>query len=218
MTSLRQIPRTTRIVTAPALEPVSLAQARAWCRIDADVTGEDWVLALLIAAARERAEQITGRALVERDVELVMDDLPDDDAPIELPFSPVQYVNYVRYTDVAGAAQELSGSPTPWILAGGDTAPARLTPLYGQPWPVTRATVGNVSIGYRAGYAPVGSPRDEAAYQYGMPKLIINWLAARIATFYENREQVIVGGQVQDMPRDFVDGLLDGLILNRRFA
>jgi len=216
VTVFREIPRSVRVVTGPLYEPVSRDLAKVWCRVDDDDTSQDAIVDLLLTAARERAEDITGRAFVERDLELLMDDLPDDQI-IVLPYPPVQSVSYVRYVDTGGAEQELSGSPTPWILDTG-SEPARLSPLQAASWPSTQGTISNVRIGFRCGHAPSGSPVDESAYQLNIAGRLKNWLAVRVSTFYEMRESIVVGGQVTEVPRDYVDGLLDGLIVHNRFA
>ena len=77
--------RYVRMVTAPAVEPVTIDEARLWCRIDADDATQDAMLQLLIIAMREHAEAITGRAFASRTLEFVMDAFPPDDEPIELP-------------------------------------------------------------------------------------------------------------------------------------
>jgi len=53
---------TSTLIAGPGEEPVSLAEAKAWCRIDG--TDEDALVAALIAAARLQVESLTGRALV----------------------------------------------------------------------------------------------------------------------------------------------------------
>jgi uncharacterized phiE125 gp8 family phage protein len=53
-------------LVAPAIEPVTLAEARAFLRIGTD--GDDGVLTRLLIAAREALEARTGRALVTRTV------------------------------------------------------------------------------------------------------------------------------------------------------
>ena len=47
------------LITPAAAEPITLAEARAQCRIDG--TDEDALLTIAIAAARSRAEHETGR-------------------------------------------------------------------------------------------------------------------------------------------------------------
>lgn len=53
---------TSTLIAPPGEEPVTLAEAKAWCRIDAG--DEDALVAALIAAARLMVESLTGRALV----------------------------------------------------------------------------------------------------------------------------------------------------------
>lgn len=204
-----------RVITAPACEPVSRAEAETWSRVAAD---EDAALVnMLIQAARERAEEITGRAFVRRELEVVYDAFPEAAAPIELPGAPLISVQYIRYIDTAGAEQTLEGSPESWILDV-VTQPGRIQPLIGSDWPATQAgRIGAVKIGFTCGYSFTGSPSDDAQ-RAAIPAAARNWMFARIASFYENRESLVVRGEFHQPPRDFVDGLLDGLIVRKRFA
>jgi uncharacterized phiE125 gp8 family phage protein len=62
---------TSYLLAGPGEEPVTLAEAKAWCRIDAG--DEDALVEALIAAARLHVESATGRALVEQSWRLVLD-------------------------------------------------------------------------------------------------------------------------------------------------
>ena len=53
---------TSTLIAGPGEEPVTLAEAKAWCRIDG--ADDDALLAALIAAARLQVESLTGRALM----------------------------------------------------------------------------------------------------------------------------------------------------------
>jgi len=206
-----------RVLTAPEIEPVSLEQARLWCKIDTDNTEDDPLLTILIQAARERAEELTGRAFVQRQLEAVYDRFPDSGKPIELPGAPLVSVEYVTYADTSGAWQTLSGSPDQWVL---DTtrAPGRIQPPVGEDWPSAESGhVGAVKIGFTCGYAYSGSPSNDAQRD-ALPATLKTWMQLRLASFYENRESLVVGQAFQQPPRDFVDGLLDGLIVRKRFA
>lgn len=123
----------------------------------------------------------------------------------------------MRYLDSAGAWQTLTGSPSEWHedLLG---EPGRIQPLDAQDWPGTYEVSAAVRIGYTCGYASVGSPDDDDAKRAGVPGLAKNWMQVRIASFFEHRETIITGTFVQTPPRDFIDGLLDGLIVRKRFA
>ncbi|KAB1076936.1 head-tail connector protein [Methylobacterium soli] len=75
-------------VEAPSVEPVTLAEMRAYLRLDPDDGGaEDGLIAALIAAARVALEQETRRILVPGRFRLSLADWPPGDLP--LPLSPV---------------------------------------------------------------------------------------------------------------------------------
>lgn len=199
------IRRSVRVVTPPAFEPVTLAEAKLWLRIDDDDTDEDATVLMIITAIGEYAEELTGRAFVARTLELRLDGFPEGE--IELPFAPLRSVSSIDYLDADGVLQSLDVSPTGWQE---DTAsqPGRVAPLVNTDWPATSDEMGSVRITYNAGYA---SPN-------AIPRLARLWMQARISTLFEQREQLVVGGQVSDIPRDFVDGLLDGLRVRKFFA
>ncbi len=60
---------TSYLIAGPGEEPVTLAEAKAWCRIDA--ADEDSLVSALIAAARLHVEALTGRALITQTWRLV---------------------------------------------------------------------------------------------------------------------------------------------------
>lgn len=195
-----------RVLTPPSIEPVTLSEARLWCRIDDDDTTQDAMLLILIGAMREYAEEITGRAIAARQLEVVLDRLPDGSTPIELPSPPLQSVSYIRYLDTGGVEQEMSGSPTQWIIDNA-SLPGRISPLFGANWPGTNDGIGNVRIGFTCGYPNVTA----------MPKKLRLWMQTRIATLNEHREQIDMSNLAK-LPYDFVDGLLDGLRVLKMFA
>ncbi len=77
--------------TPPAEEPVTLAQAKAWLKVETD--DEDALIAALIPAARARAEWHTGRAFVTQHWTLWLDGLGD--GYIEIPLAPLVSVESV---------------------------------------------------------------------------------------------------------------------------
>ncbi len=77
------------LVTPPAIEPVSLAEAKAHLRIThAD---EDALISTLIVSARRIVEARTGLLLIEQEWTCYLDDWPDDGV-IAIPLSPVSAV------------------------------------------------------------------------------------------------------------------------------
>jgi len=198
--------RYVRTVTGPTVEPVTVQEARLWCRIADDDTTQDAMLQLLIIAMREKAEELTGRAFPLRTLELIMDAFPADDDPIELPYPPLSSVNYVTYVNVDGVDQTMGGSPDAFLVDTG-SYPGRLMPLFAGTWPSIRDQIGGVRIGYVAGYATTNL----------IPKSVRVWMQARISTLFENREHLVMNNTVE-IPHDFADGLLDGLRVRTGFA
>jgi uncharacterized phiE125 gp8 family phage protein len=200
---------TLRVIAAPPVEPVTLAEARLWCRIEADVTADDDVLEGLIQAMREYAENLTGRAYIQRVLEWSEMCFPAHE--IRLPRPPLAAVYSIRYVDFGGV--ETLVAPADYIV---DTAaePGRVVPAYLKTWQPARWQPNAVRVRYAAGYAtPDGSPTDYAGTE--LPAALKTWMKARLATLYEQREQLVVGTSVTGIPRDFADGLLDALVIGR---
>lgn len=196
-----------RVITAPAAYPVTLAEARAWCRMDSNDTSQDAILTMLIASMVEQAEHLTGRAFVERTLEYSADFFSYE---IELPYPPLIEVLSVDYTDSGGVSQTVSPSQYQVDIYGG-----LLRPNQSSYWPAVGRYYNPARVRYRAGYAYPGSPTDLTDNSY-LPPQLRTWMAARICTLYDNRDQFVEGHIVQDIPRDFADGLLDSLVVGSR--
>lgn len=178
-----------KLITAPASEPVTLAEAKLHLRVE--TADEDALITALIAAARADAEHLTGRALISQTLELALDGFSPE---IRLQKPPVASVESVKYIDSAGLLQTL---PQWAYVLDSHSEPARLVPAYGLCWPTARNEVNAVLIRYVAGYA------DAAA----VPQIIKSWMLLRIGTLYAHREEVVAGVAVATLP--FVDRLLD---------
>lgn len=179
-----------RLVTAPTDEPVTLAEVKAHCVIGHDE--DDLLLAIMISAAREHGESITGRSWVPKTLEVVLDSFPS--GHIDLPCSPITAVASVKYIDVDGVEQTLDASE---YTVDSESLVGRI--VVSDEWPDTRDTVNAVRVRYTAGWATV-------------PSAIKQWLLIRVATLYEHRESLAMISNnrlVLPMDRSFVDGLLD---------
>jgi uncharacterized phiE125 gp8 family phage protein len=139
----------TTLLSGPAVEPVSLAHAKSWLRIDG--ADEDDLLISLILSARLTLEAHTRRRFLTQSWRMFLDDWPKSGsaaiAPVAIPSAPFQAVSAIRVYDDANAAN---------ILASGSySAPAandlaRVTFLTTPPSPV-RSTDG-IEIDIVAGY------------------------------------------------------------------
>lgn len=93
-----------KLVTAPIEKPVSLAEAKAYLRVDG--TSEDALIDSLIGAATSMVEKATGRLLITQTWDLWLDHFPrarkrkDDwfDGVMELPVSSL--MTSVRYIEI----------------------------------------------------------------------------------------------------------------------
>ena len=154
----------------PAMEPVTLAEARQFLRLDQ--TEEDDLLATLITAARLMIEAAAGRCLIEQRWRILRDRWPGD-GTIRLPLSPVMRIEAARVYDLLGAAQPVAetalaldtGIDPPRIRIAGDV------PEIGR----SRAAIEiDLVAGYGATSAAVPAPLRQAVL-----RLAARWFEER---------------------------------------
>lgn len=182
-----------KLITAPAAEPILLATAKAHLRVDH--ANDDTLIDALITAARQAAEDRTGRAIITQTWELVLDAFPANEIQIAKP--PVTGITSVKYIDTAGAEQTLG---TDQYLLDADAFPGWLLLAYGASWPDTQDAANAVRIRFTCGYG---------ASESAVPAALRQWMLIAIATMYAQREATSVGLSVAEVPRNFIDGLLD---------
>lgn len=172
--------------TAPTVEPVTVAELKLHSRIGIDT--DDSMIALYITAARQQAEQLTGRSLAPRTMIRYYDEFPDS---IEIPKGPITSVDWVKYVNMAGTLTTLSGSA--YTLDSSQLS-AWVIPSYGYTWPATLTTTNAVAIQYQCGYTASTIPASIKA-----------WILLKAGTLYENRE---ADSDKPVLPNPFADSLL----------
>lgn len=177
--------------TAPAEEPISLAEARAHLRVDHN--NDDLLISGLIRAAREAAESLTGRALVTQQWRYTASAWTDQ---ITLSPAPLVSVEEFTYLDADGTRQTLESSSYQVIT---DTLQGSVCPAYSASWPSARAEPGSICVKYTAGYGNASA----------VPQSIKVWMLLVIGTWYGQREGIVTGTIVSEIPRGFWEGLLD---------
>lgn len=175
-----------KVVIQPAVEPVTLAEAKAHLRVDG--SDEDGLIESLIVAAREACEHETDRAIPQQTLELLIDAFPVDG--IKLPRPPLVSVVSVKYIDVDGILQTVDSSD--YYLDDGQE-PAWVLPAYGFDWPSTRDEANAVRVQFEAGYVTC-------------PEALRQWILLRIGTLYATRE---ADSDRPAQPSQFVDRLID---------
>lgn len=162
-------------VTPPAIEPLSLADAKLQLRVEH--SSEDGLIQRLIASARRMAEAELRRPLVSQVWQQVLDRFPAD-RTLDLEFPVVSTVASVTYTDPAGITQILPSSV--YVLDSiGLNRPGRLVLKPGQTWPATQdESVSTVRVEFTAGWPNAESVPDD----------LKTWLLLQVGHLYKNRE------------------------------
>ncbi len=182
------------LVTAPAVEPLTLDDAKAQCRVETD--DENGLLVTLIEASRQAAEAFTKRALIAQTWDLKLCGFFEgdyyQDGALWLPFPPVSAVSAITYRDTAGSTQTWSSSDYETDLPSGPTARrARIAPVFGESWPSTYDALNAVTVRFVCGYGTTAESVP-AGIRQGMQLLVAHW--------YARREPVQVGSIVNEIP------------------
>lgn len=157
-------------LTPPALQPVSLDEARAFLRLDQ--THEDELLTTLITAARLMIEAASGRMLIEQGWRIVLDAWPRDGV-IRLPLSPVASIEGARVYDGNGVAQTVAAG----ALHLDATAEPPLIRL-AAPVPQVGRRLAAIEIDVVAGYG--AEPEDvPALLRHAVLQLAARWFEQR---------------------------------------
>ena len=210
-----------RVITPPAAEPVTLAEAKAYARVD--ISADDSLISAMIVAAREAGERETRRAFMPQTLELTLDAFPRRYCPgrplssayradgygryvprfdkVELPRPPLAAVTSVSYLDPTTGVLTVLNSSTYVLVQESDDVPVFLVPVFGTDWPAVQLMPAAVRIRYTAGWPDAAS----------VPEEIKAWIKTKVSTFYENREEFIadVRAAALEYPNRFVDRLLD---------
>lgn len=167
-------------------EPVSLADARLHLRIAAEEGAEDFedtLVESLIRAARQAAEQFTGRLFAGGLYEMRVDAFA---SCMPIPVAPVGEIVSVEYVDEAGALQALGAGQ--YALHAHPDHPALLL-VPGAALPALHWAPGSVRVKFAGGYGE-GSPA---------PAPVVAAIKLTIGHLYANREAVVVGVSVADL-------------------
>lgn len=181
------------LITAPATEPVTRDEAKLASTAEGSAH-DDHFDDVWVPAAREQAEHRLGRALITQTWELTLDEFPS--VAIILPRPPLQSVTSIKYLDPDGQQQTLDALDYQVVTK---SIRGYVQPAYGKQWPAIRRGPGSVQVTYVAGY---GSAAD-------VPSSIKQWILMAVATWYQQREGMVVGNVVNALPRDFMSALLD---------
>lgn len=196
---------TLTVVTPPATEPVTAADAQEHL----DITGEATLLNALITAAREAAESYTRRAFITQTLRLNLDGFPskslgwwdgvrdgaigtEQSRVLELPRPPLQSVSSVTYFDTSDASQTFASSNYVVIT---DCEPGVVQLKTTQAWPVDLRSRNAVKIDFIAGY---GAATD-------VPMAIKRAILLEVASYYTRRNPNIAAESIDNAAVTYVN-------------
>lgn len=171
--------RSLRRVSRPAVEPVSLTEAKAHCHVDSDA--EDAYLMSLIAVAREYVEETLDKTLLDTVWEAKYDQFPIWE--IVLPRPPMKpSAVTVTYRGLEGATHSFSD-----FQVDANGVPGRIYPLYEGTWPAVRGDENSVTVQWTAGYGTSG---------VSVPPTDKHMILLAVGQWYANREPVAQGSMM----------------------
>ena len=163
------------LLTAPAVEPLSLAEAKAFLRVE--TSDDDDVISALIAGSRIHVEAQMRRALITQSWRLAIDAWPDDGRLTVLP-APLQALSAARVYDFDNVAHAVDTAA--FVLDKGASA------LIFAPWalPAPGRVAAGIELDVTVGYGDAAVDVPEALRQ-AIRLLVAHW--------YENRGLTAAG-------------------------
>ena len=171
--------------TGPAVEPVTLAEAKTHLRVDS--TASDTEIAAMITAAREWCEQYLDRTLVHTQWVMRFDRFPTDGTEdIELPRPPMAMAGTATAVTLAYTLEDATTASYGTASYRVDRAatPGAVKTNYAGTWPPHLQDDNSISVTWWGGYGPSGASVP-AAIRHAMLMLIAHW--------YDNRGAVLIG-------------------------
>jgi uncharacterized phiE125 gp8 family phage protein len=172
------------LTSGPAIEPVTLPEAKAHLKIDGD--DEDTLVSSLIITSRLHVEAALGLALITQSWSYFLDSWPG--AVVALPLRPVQSVSAVRLYAADETVETLPGDS---YLLDGASCPPRLVRNASLPWPKPGRAANGIEIAFTAGYGNVAVL---------VPAPVRQAILLLVAHWYEHREPVALGQPSAPIP------------------
>ncbi|MFZ1991864.1 MAG: hypothetical protein WAW96_19075 [Alphaproteobacteria bacterium] len=169
-------------IEPPALEPVSLDEAKLYLRVD--TSAEDDAITLLIAASRGLFERETGLILLRQSWQLTLDKWPvrgaDSHRRVYLPLRPVLSVASA-VVSVGGVAVNI---PDTDYHLDAEASPPRLIEQVAGLWPKPDVPAAGITVDFDAGFG-------DAADAVPAPLRLV--VLKLVAEAYENRGVIEAG-------------------------
>ena len=162
---------TTKIITEPAVEPVTLEQVKNHSRIT-HIEDDSWLLMAMVVA-RQYVEKTCELSLITQTRRTTFDGFRKP--WLTLAYGPTISISEIKYYDQTNTLQTLTN-----YQAALESNPCLIVPAAGQPWPQTMPNkIDAVKVTYVAGY---GDPENvPAALKQAILLLVDHWYSNRSA-------------------------------------
>ena len=167
--------RSLTTTTPPAVEPVTLAEAKAHCRVDTST--DDAYISSLITAAREWCESYCDETFVHTQYRMTLDAFPHE---IELPRPPMASSGTVTAVTVTYTLENQSTATlaTNQYRVDRDSTPGVIRTLYNSSWPSHLLDYNAVTVSWWGGMGASGS---------SVPQRVRNAILWLVGMWYERR-------------------------------
>lgn len=169
--------------TGPATTAISLAEAKAFLRVDSDYDDDDSYITSLIGVATNVVEQFTRRRLITQTYNIYYDEFPPY---MDLQVGNVASVTHVKYYDTDNTLQTLDTSEYDVDIR---VKPGRIYQAEDGNFPDTYERANSVEVEF-----VVGSTASDVEDAIKQAMYIV------IGRYYENRQDVVMGTQVNELP------------------
>lgn len=176
--------------TGPATTAISLAEAKAFLRVDSDYDDDDSYITSLIGVATNVVEQFTRRRLITQTYNIYYDEFPPF---MDLQVGNVASVTHVKYYDTDNTLQTLNTSEYDVDIR---VKPGRIYQAEDGNFPSTYERANSVEVEF-----VVGSAASDVEDAIKQAMYIV------IGRYYENRQDVVTGTIASELPL-MVDHLL----------
>ena len=168
----------TRVITDIVTEPVSVAEAKLYCKVQD--TADDALFPVLITSARRMLEKYTMTSFAEKTLHATWVEVPRTNY-VELPYGPIISIDKMYRIDHEGTEEELTLNSDYYVM-GDQDAIVKITTY----WSSGKVYVNSIRAEYKAGY---GNAATE-----DLPGDLILAILKQVATDYELRENITTGG------------------------
>jgi uncharacterized phiE125 gp8 family phage protein len=169
--------------TAPASTVISLAEAKAFLRIDSDYDDDDNFITSLINVATGVVEEFTRRRLITQTYNIFYDEFPPY---IDLQIGEVASVVHVKYYDENNSLQTLASSE---YDVDTKVRPGRIYQSETGDFPNTYERPNAVEVEFTVGGAASSVPAP-----------IVQAIYIIVGRYYENRQDVVMGTIASELP------------------